>query len=180
MLLKGATVNITHNLIHDLIKCMVIFNLQYAAACNVTDASGTVVKQRRCLSACGTRRGRQITYEGKDLTAYFCRPPHHNEAIYNHIRETFEDLMEMIQTWAAEGDEEAGNFWPFGGQWGSWWSAGGEEEDGGRPQRPPFGGRPGRSWRSVSGNRPERHSSVDKPPGGRPDRPSGPHFIDMV
>ena len=80
--------------------------------------------------------------------------PHHDKAIYNHMTDTFENLMEMIKTWAAEVDEGDGNFWSFGGQWGSWWSAGGGEEEGGRPQGPPLGGSPGRSGRSVSGNRP--------------------------
>ena len=84
---------------------------QYAAACNVTDEAGAVVKERECMGKCGSH-GHSISYGGNGYTAYFCiprcsisdRPDSAIESIEAVIKEFFADLEEL---WASE----------FGGNW---------------------------------------------------------------
>ena len=104
--------------------------LQYAAACNVTDENGTVVKERECMGKCGSR-GHHIFYNGQNLTAHFCRPrcsigediDSTIESIEAYIEEFMSDLEELFESefgddWFPFGnddqDDDDNDWWPFG------------------------------------------------------------------
>ena len=159
-------------------------SLQYAAACNVTDESGTVIKERKCLGECGTR-GSDIIYEGRNLIAYFCCSPHHRGGHDSSEEEDGFDFRpfgddseeDSSEEWSS-GDVDEDDFRPFGGQGGRPFGndedgdmedeefagfPGGRPNFGGRPERPEFGGD---QERPTSGGSQERPTS-----GARPQRP---------
>ena len=95
---------------------------QYATACNVTDETGTVVKERECMGKCGSR-GHHISYGGKNLTAYFCRPRRSTE---DHIESTLESIEAYIEEFMSDLEEL------FESEFGDdWWYSGDDDHVGG-------------------------------------------------
>ena len=92
---------------------IVTFPLQYAAACMVNDKNGAVIKERKCQNKCGTD-GREIVYEGKKLTAYYCEPPHSKD----DLEDTIERLAALIDKRHGKGKLQKGGSYgnrPYGG-----------------------------------------------------------------
>ena len=150
--------------------------LQYSAACNVTDESGTVIKERKCLGECGTR-GSDIVYEGKNLLAYFCCSSHHHDGPDSSEEEDGFDFRPFgddseensSEEWSS-GDVGEDDFRPFVGQGGR--PFGSDEDDG--MQDDEFPAFPG-NGESLPGGRPELPdfgSNQERPTSGaRPQRP---------
>ena len=174
----------------DIYTIYISISLQYAAACNVTSEDGTVVKERECLGRCGTR-GHQISHDGENLMAYFCRPRgsrRDDDSDIDGVREHFEDFMidlhdlwdsEFGDDWWSNGgdddDDDDEDWWEFGDDdddndnWGSfgdddddsWWPFG-DHDDGNDWW--PSGGDDDDSWWDFEG-------SGGRPPAGRPEHP---------